>query len=111
MANLKLARRLPASRGPLTPRQAEFYRAILSHFARRNCVPAIRELGRELGVASPNGVMGQLLALEAKGLLAFDRGEGNALSRSYAVVGLRAHLSSHVAAFAAAKLREIDARA
>jgi SOS-response transcriptional repressor LexA len=53
--------------GELTPRQWEVLAAIRRLRAPRDLPPTIRELGAEIGVGSPNGVVCHLRALRRKG--------------------------------------------
>lgn len=53
----------------LTPRQLEVYRYIASFIGQYGYGPTFRELGKMLGITSPCGVQGHLLALQAKGVL------------------------------------------
>jgi SOS-response transcriptional repressor LexA len=53
--------------GGLTPRQWEVLAAIRRLRAPRDLPPTIRELGAEIGVGSPNGVVCHLRALRRKG--------------------------------------------
>lgn len=54
---------------PLTERQRRVLSVALAHARRNGAPPTYRELGRALGIASPNGVRRHLLALERKGYL------------------------------------------
>ena len=56
----------------LTPRQQRVYAFIVDRVTQRGAPPTIREIGRELGVNSPNGVMCHLKALESKGYIRRD---------------------------------------
>jgi repressor LexA len=53
----------------LTDRQREVYRFIREKIRSRGYGPTVREIGAEFGIASPNGVMCHLRALERKGLV------------------------------------------
>lgn len=57
------------TREPLTPRQMEIYRAIGEHVVDTGHVPTLRDLMKRVGMTSPNGVVGQLRAIERKGWL------------------------------------------
>ncbi len=93
---------------PLTRRQREVYAAVLAWIEAEGVPPSIRDLYAPLGVASPNGVLSLLKPLRRRGLMCESQ---VGPCRSWHVVGLAEFLAPHVAAFAAAKLREIDARA
>jgi repressor LexA len=53
----------------LTDRQREVYEFIRDKIRHRGYGPTVREIGTEFDIASPNGVMCHLRALERKGLL------------------------------------------
>jgi repressor LexA len=53
----------------LTPRQKEIYDFIRLKIESRGYGPTVREIGLNFGIASPNGVMCHLKALEKKGLI------------------------------------------
>jgi repressor LexA len=55
--------------GPLTDRQEEIYRFIREKIQTRGYGPTVREIGRQFGIRSPNGVVCHLKALEKKGLI------------------------------------------
>lgn len=57
-----------------TDRQAEVLAVIADFHAVNGCVPTIREVGRRLGINSPNGVLNHFKALEKKGLLKREQG-------------------------------------
>lgn len=52
---------------PLTDRQKEVLEFISKHVANQGYPPSIREIGKEFGIRSTNGVRGILQALERKG--------------------------------------------
>ncbi len=54
---------------PLTPRQKAIYDFIVDFRHNHGCSPSIPELQRAFFIRSPNGVVGHLLALEAKGFI------------------------------------------
>jgi len=58
-----------ASMALLTDRQQEVYEFIRDKIRSRGYGPTVREIGGEFGIASPNGVMCHLRALERKGLV------------------------------------------
>jgi repressor LexA len=53
----------------LTERQREVYEFIREKIRSRGYGPTVREIGSQFGIASPNGVMCHLKALEKKGLI------------------------------------------
>jgi repressor LexA len=53
----------------LTTRQREIYDFIRTKIEARGYGPTVREIGEAFGIASPNGVMCHLKALEKKGLI------------------------------------------
>jgi repressor LexA len=53
----------------LTERQREVYEFIRDKMRNRGYGPTVREIGREFGIKSPNGVMCHLRALERKGII------------------------------------------
>jgi repressor LexA len=53
----------------LTPRQSEIFDFLKERILVRGYGPTIREIGNQFGIASPNGVMCHLKALEKKGLI------------------------------------------
>jgi repressor LexA len=53
----------------LTDRQREVYEFIRDKMRNRGYGPTVREIGRQFGIKSPNGVMCHLRALERKGLI------------------------------------------
>ena len=70
------------SKLPLTARQREALEFIRRCVRKRGYGPTVREIGDQMGINSPNGVVGHLVALERKG---FIRREAN-LSRSIMLV-------------------------
>lgn len=54
---------------PLTDRQEEIYQFIREKIYGRGYGPTVREIGRQFGIRSPNGVVCHLKALERKGLI------------------------------------------
>ena len=63
----------------LTDRQREVLNCIREYFDRHQYAPTVREIGRRLGINSPNGVRGHLLALRRKGLLDWQPKEARTL--------------------------------
>ena len=53
----------------LTPRQKKVFKFIRELIETRGYGPTVREIGEEFGIQSPNGVVGHLKALEAKGMI------------------------------------------
>ncbi len=70
------------SKLPLTARQREALEYIRRCVRKRGYGPTVREIGDQMGIHSPNGVVGHLTALERKG---FIQREAN-LSRSIMLV-------------------------
>ena len=68
-----------ASMALLTDRQQEVYEFIRDKIRSRGYGPTVREIGGEFGIASPNGVMCHLRALERKGLVELPVAEGYGL--------------------------------
>lgn len=71
-----------SSKLPLTARQREALEYIRRCVRKRGYGPTVREIGDQMGIHSPNGVVGHLTALERKG---FIQREAN-LSRSIMLV-------------------------
>ena len=53
----------------LTDRQKDVYEFVRDKIRNRGYGPTVREIGEEFGIASPNGVMCHLKALEKKGVI------------------------------------------
>ena len=51
----------------LTPRQVDIYRFIVTFMNESGYPPTVREIGKQFEIASPNGVMCHLNALQKKG--------------------------------------------
>jgi repressor LexA len=63
---------IPAGADPLnqlTAKQRSIYDFIRDEIQRRGYAPTVRDIGKEFGISSPNGVMCHLKALEKKGLI------------------------------------------
>lgn len=58
-----------SDRATLTSRQRQIYVYIKDYIETRNYGPTVREIARDFGIKSPNGVMGHLRALERKGYI------------------------------------------
>jgi SOS-response transcriptional repressor LexA len=72
-----------AERPPLTKKQRAIYEFIRGYIARHGFPPVIREIGEEMGISSPNGVICHLKALKAKGYInRDDRPEHRGRSRT-----------------------------
>ncbi|MBE6427844.1 MAG: hypothetical protein E7028_04535 [Planctomycetaceae bacterium] len=82
MANAKTRNVENSSKLPLTARQREALEFIRRCVRKRGYGPTVREIGDQMGINSPNGVVGHLVALERKG---FIHREAN-LSRSIMLV-------------------------
>lgn len=57
------------NRPPLTGRQAEILQVLTRFVAAKGYGPSIRDIAREMGIKSPNGVMCHVRALRKKGYL------------------------------------------
>lgn len=57
-----------------TDRQLRVYHAILRLTAKHGCPPTVREIGKECGIRTPNGVMSNVAALRRKGWIEPDDG-------------------------------------
>ncbi|MBL8830150.1 MAG: repressor LexA, partial [Planctomycetaceae bacterium] len=66
----------------LTPRQLEVYEFIREKIRSRGYGPTVREIGTQFGIASPNGVMCHLKALEKKGLITREANMSRAIQLS-----------------------------
>ncbi len=66
----------------LTPRQLEVYEFIREKIRSRGYGPTVREIGTQFGIASPNGVMCHLKALEKKGLISREANMSRAIQLS-----------------------------
>ena len=71
---------------PLTKRQQRVYDFIKNHIEENGWPPTIREIGKHMGINSPNGVLGHFRALKKKGWIEF--GEAHT-SRCIRLVGYR----------------------
>ncbi len=71
---------------PLTDRQREAYDFIKNHIEDNGWPPTIREIGKHMGISSPNGVLGHLKALKKKDVIEFG---GTQMSRCIRLVGYR----------------------
>ena len=54
---------------PLTPRQAAILEFVRAYIQTHGYSPTIREIGREFGISSPNGVMCHVYALQRAGAI------------------------------------------
>lgn len=54
---------------PLTDRQAEVYRAMVRYFLAHGRMPTIRQVGRDIGIRSQNGVLCHFHFMVKKGYL------------------------------------------
>lgn len=82
-------------RPPLTKTQRAILAFWLDHFRAHQRFPAVREACEKFKIASPNGVVSHLKALEKKGYLQRNKGE-KALARSYTVPGLKEAIATAV---------------
>jgi repressor LexA len=80
----------------LTKRQKAVYEFIRDKIRNRGYGPTVREIGENFDIASPNGVMCHLKALEKKGLITREPNMSRAIQLSYDEKGLP--LSGRVAA-------------
>ncbi len=64
----------------LTVRQREVYEFIRDKIRSRGYGPTVREIGTQFGIASPNGVMCHLKALEKKGLISREANMSRAIT-------------------------------
>lgn len=65
----------------ITTRQAEVLSTIDELTAKLGHPPTFRELGRQLGISSPNGILCHLRSLRSKGLVSWDVGCNRTLRR------------------------------
>jgi repressor LexA len=66
----------------LTKRQRHVYEFIRDKIRKRGYGPTVREIGEHFGIASPNGVMCHLKALEKKGLITREANMSRAIQLS-----------------------------
>lgn len=71
----------------LTPRQREILDFIRTWIDELGYAPTVRDIGRQFGIRSPNGVRGHLKALEAKGMIERDPRRSRALRLTTAARG------------------------
>jgi repressor LexA len=64
---------------PLTRRQQEMFDWIVAQITREGRAPTVREIGKQCGITSPNGVLCHVKALEKKGYLVRDWGKARSL--------------------------------
>jgi len=60
---------MPADSDALTKNQKRVLKYLKQQIENKNHVPTIREIGKHLGITSPNGVVGLLNRIEAKGMI------------------------------------------
>jgi len=75
----------------LTKRQRDIYRFIVTTVEQCGYQPTIQEMGEHFGVASKNGIVCHLRALEAKGFIRIPGQSGSIKTRAVELVGLRFH--------------------
>jgi repressor LexA len=63
---------MTATRQKLTKRQEKIYRFIRRNIQRLHRSPTYREIGREFGITSPNGIACHIEALSKKGWVEVD---------------------------------------
>lgn len=74
----------------LTDRQLQVFNFMVGFTRDRFYQPSIREIGHEMGIKSPNGVMSHLRAIESKGLIDLSpRREGRKFSQARAIHFIR----------------------
>ncbi|MSR52630.1 MAG: transcriptional repressor LexA [Gemmataceae bacterium] len=80
----------------ITKRQHEILDYIRDKIENRGFPPSIREIGEAFGIASPNGVMCHLKALEKKGFIERNKGvkDQKSAARAITIPGLRINSSS-----------------
>lgn len=100
---------------PLTGQQRrvlEYIAGYFAEFAQAPAIRAIREICDHMGISSPNGVVGHLLALVQKGYLERDRKDAaagvRARSRCLRIVGLADLIAPVVRRHLKALLKEGD---
>jgi len=71
--------RAPEARAELTDRQRQVFDFIVTFVERNHYSPTIREIGAELGIRNPNGVMGHLRAVAKKGYIELPDGKTRAI--------------------------------
>lgn len=91
MTSVRMKRFDVSSKLPLTARQRQALEFIRRCVRRRGYGPTVREIGDHMGINSPNGVVGHLVALERKG---FIQREAN-LSRSIMLLDRAGDRSTH----------------
>lgn len=74
----------------LTQKQQQIIDFIRQSIINDWSTPTIREIGEDMGIASPNGVMQHLAALEKKGVITRDRKQ----ARKIKLVGYRLELKA-----------------
>lgn len=62
-----------------TPRQAEVLDAIRQAVRANGVPPTVRELGKAVGIASPNAVTGHLASLRKRGLIAWESNKARSI--------------------------------
>jgi repressor LexA len=78
------------STGTLTDRQEKVYEFIREKISTRGYGPTVREIGEEMDIRSPNGVMCHLKALEKKGMIKRDPNKSRAIELTHPVVSANA---------------------
>lgn len=66
--------------GGLTKRQRHIFEYVRRQIVSRGYGPTVREIGREFGIGSPNGVFCHLKALEKKGKITWEPGKSRTLT-------------------------------
>ena len=78
------------TRADPTPNQILILAFIARHYRTKGLPPTVREIGKEFGIRSPNGVMCHLRALQRKGLVEVNGVRNKHMKRQLRLVG--AHL-------------------
>jgi repressor LexA len=73
----------------LTERQMEVYKFIRDKIRNRGYGPTVREIGKEFDIASPNGVVCHLKALEKKGIITREANLSRAIQMAAEPIELR----------------------
>jgi repressor LexA len=63
----------------LTTKQSAILAYIRTSIASRGYPPTVREIGKHMGIRSPNGVMGHLIALQKHGAIVREAGKSRAI--------------------------------
>lgn len=89
----------PSTKRPLTNQQQAVYNLIRERIVSRGYGPTVREIGEQMNIKSPNGVVCHLRALERKGMIlrASNKSRGIELTESIAsLVGAKLKLQGSI---------------